>query len=456
MAESKERKMRVAIVGAGICGASTAYYLSKKEKSAEIVVFERSAEVGGRTRSVPYKGHRFNVGAGFFINDNRNVVELMKEFGVASHLSNKDKQSRICWDGDRVHYDSTTWRGFFWLLWNFGPTLFRLKRFLAARLKQFVAIYPKIDLNNGSDFVCETPADFLREVGSLQEVNDSGLEFCRKIGLSPAFVETFLYGFVKGIYINNIAHINGFAMMVTMQGMFQKAYTADGGSDHVVRQMLVHKNDFCSLRLSASVTEIEKVGAQGKYRIQYQGKEKTTKEELFDVVVLATPFQESNISLKNIKLPPQMQVTRQAKRVEVELWEGRVNNEFFGLSASHRLLESLIIMQKAESKLGPINSFDQSQDLGDGDLIYRTESDTKVPEDLLKKMFLKYKRIEDQQWPFAYPLLKPIQPESLPPFVIEKGLYFPSALEFASSCMEIQTIAAKNTVKLILREKEGK
>jgi len=43
----------------------------------------------------------------------------------------------------------------------------------------------------------------------------------------------------------------------------------------------------------------------------------------------------------------------------------------------------------------------------------------------------------------------------LPDIILDSGLYYLNGMEFIASCMEMETIAAKNVVNII-REKEGK
>ena len=46
--------LKVAIVGSGIAGASSAYFLRASYPNASITMFERDELVGGRTRTIPF------------------------------------------------------------------------------------------------------------------------------------------------------------------------------------------------------------------------------------------------------------------------------------------------------------------------------------------------------------------------------------------------------------------
>lgn len=57
------KKSKIAVIGSGIAGLSLARHLSD---AAEVIVFEHSAEPGGRMRSIELDGYCFDSGAQFF------------------------------------------------------------------------------------------------------------------------------------------------------------------------------------------------------------------------------------------------------------------------------------------------------------------------------------------------------------------------------------------------------
>jgi hypothetical protein len=68
---------RVAVIGAGIGGASTAYYLRQQFPLSHISVFERSESVlGGRIHSFEWEGHSFEAGAEVFTTFNYLLYQL--------------------------------------------------------------------------------------------------------------------------------------------------------------------------------------------------------------------------------------------------------------------------------------------------------------------------------------------------------------------------------------------
>lgn len=83
--------MRIAVIGAGISGLTTAYLLSQEH---DIVVFEANDYIGGHTHTIDVQannGRTYAVDTGFIVfNENTypNFMALMERLGVAWQPSN--------------------------------------------------------------------------------------------------------------------------------------------------------------------------------------------------------------------------------------------------------------------------------------------------------------------------------------------------------------------------------
>jgi predicted NAD/FAD-binding protein len=76
--------MRIAIIGTGIAGMTSAYLISEDH---EVVVFESSDYVGGHTntQNVTFNGQQYAVDTGFIVFNSKtypNFIKLMKRLGV--------------------------------------------------------------------------------------------------------------------------------------------------------------------------------------------------------------------------------------------------------------------------------------------------------------------------------------------------------------------------------------
>ena len=93
---------KAVIVGGGPAGLTAAYELSKQ--NAPVVVLEGDPEyVGGISRTVNYKGYRFDIGGHRFFSKSREVEDLWTEIAGADMLD-RPRSSRIYYCGQFYTY----------------------------------------------------------------------------------------------------------------------------------------------------------------------------------------------------------------------------------------------------------------------------------------------------------------------------------------------------------------
>ncbi|QGQ95719.1 TetR family transcriptional regulator [Paenibacillus psychroresistens] len=85
-------KMKVAIIGGGLAGLTTAAYLSE-ESSIEGILFERSPQLGGRAFTYEKSGFTLNYGAhAIYALDRHKITTLEKELGLSFSSKQVDKR----------------------------------------------------------------------------------------------------------------------------------------------------------------------------------------------------------------------------------------------------------------------------------------------------------------------------------------------------------------------------
>ncbi len=78
---------RVAVIGGGISGLTAAYRLrTLLGEDAEIVVFEKTKETGGKLRTVELAGVGYDVGAEAFLARRPEMIALVRELGLGERL----------------------------------------------------------------------------------------------------------------------------------------------------------------------------------------------------------------------------------------------------------------------------------------------------------------------------------------------------------------------------------
>ena len=103
---------KVAIIGAGLTGLTTAYYL--KKKGVDFCVFEQSNKVGGVIQSVEKDGFLYENGPSTGVLGHPEAADLIEELGGACQLeiADADAKYRWIWKGTRWHaLPSGLWGG---------------------------------------------------------------------------------------------------------------------------------------------------------------------------------------------------------------------------------------------------------------------------------------------------------------------------------------------------------
>jgi len=93
---------RVAVIGAGPAGLTSAYLLAKE--GVPVTVFESDAdEVGGISRTAKYKGYRFDIGGHRFFSKSKEVEDLWSEL-LPDDMLERPRSSRIYYRGKFFSY----------------------------------------------------------------------------------------------------------------------------------------------------------------------------------------------------------------------------------------------------------------------------------------------------------------------------------------------------------------
>lgn len=86
---------RVAVLGAGVAGLTTAYELSKK--GVEVTLFEAAPRVGGKVRTESNEGVVYEAGPDSFVTNKPEALELIKELGLDGDLLPTDEKRKTVW-----------------------------------------------------------------------------------------------------------------------------------------------------------------------------------------------------------------------------------------------------------------------------------------------------------------------------------------------------------------------
>ncbi|MBK5264529.1 MAG: NAD(P)/FAD-dependent oxidoreductase [Alphaproteobacteria bacterium] len=97
-----DQAVDVAIIGAGPAGLTAAYLLTKKGYSVTVIEKDPTY-VGGISRTVEYKGFRFDIGGHRFFSKSKEVVDLWNEI-LPDDFIQRPRMSRIYYEGKFYSY----------------------------------------------------------------------------------------------------------------------------------------------------------------------------------------------------------------------------------------------------------------------------------------------------------------------------------------------------------------
>jgi phytoene dehydrogenase-like protein len=437
----ENKKKKVCVIGCGIGGATAVYYLQTMFPEVEIVIYEKNYVVGGRSNCIKVEDKTIELGAQFFNFNNHNLVKFAKENKIEYKKIEKNKYRTVLFDGEQVIFDNNKYFSSLRFMYHFGFTpMYYLNNLINSKKKDFLEIYSVINMDTSSK-AFENPkqlTDYIK-YSDLIEVNAK--EYLEK-KFNKVFIEEFIQGVMRIIYNQNIEDMNGVACMISLIGMMEDSYVFPDGGRKLIESLVQNKNNV-KVNINTSVKSIEMIEENDKkFKVITNQKNK----ELFDVVILAAPFEQAKIQLKNLPHLKNLENMGNYQKVYVYIVKGHINEKFFKLKETEFL--QILTTPKIEEKVKGFNSLNYSCTIGDH-FVYKIESTEKFSQKEFETLFEEFIILKEHFWEFAYPKLTPVNPEKLCDFRLFPGFYYVNAMEKIASCMEMESVSAQNIVKLI-------
>ncbi|KAF7854690.1 hypothetical protein EAF04_010259 [Stromatinia cepivora] len=296
---------RIAIIGAGAGGSSSAYHLQKyaaeSDLAINITVFERSSYIGGRSTTVNAYGNSLEpveLGASIFVEVNAILKNASREFGLSTKSSNTEEAEVLAiWDGAEFVYTQkdSDWK--YWdiakLLWKYGLAPMKTQRLMKTIVGKFLQLYeaPYFPFRSLTERVEELE---LKTVASV-----TGEQFLADNGIGGSFPTDLIQASTRVNYGQNLNVIHGIETMVCMA--IEGATQIQGGNWQIFDSMIKSSN--ATVRLNHTITEISQVQDQEKYYVKTVTTDAIgvshTNEEPFDTIVIAAPLQHTNIEMSS-------------------------------------------------------------------------------------------------------------------------------------------------------------
>ena len=87
--------MKIAIIGGGISGLTTAFYIKQGNPDIDITIFEKEEKLGGKMMTKQIDGFLFEEGSNGFLSNKPDTLELVKESGCEDLLLRSSDKARV-------------------------------------------------------------------------------------------------------------------------------------------------------------------------------------------------------------------------------------------------------------------------------------------------------------------------------------------------------------------------
>ncbi|XP_005385674.1 PREDICTED: prenylcysteine oxidase 1 [Chinchilla lanigera] len=460
-AEPRAPPDKIAIIGAGIGGTSSAYYLRQKfGKDVKIDLFERE-EVGGRLATLKVEGQDYEAGGSVIHPLNLHMKRFVKDLGLSTVPASGGLVG--VYNGETLVFEESSWFiiNMIKLVWHYGFQTLRMHMWVEDVLDKFMRIYRY----QSHDYAFSSVEKLLHAVGGddfLGLLNHTLRETLQKAGFSEKFLNEMVAPIMKVNYGQSI-DLSAFVGAVSMAGADSGLWAVEGGNKVVCSRLLkASKGNL----ISGSVIFIEErtrtklTGNPTKmYEVVYQTGSETL-SDFYDIVLVATPLNQnmSNITFLNFD-PPIEEFDQFYKQIVTTLIKGELNSTVFSSRAKDKFgLSTVLVTDSSDlfiNSLGivsPVREEEHPLPSTAGTYVWKIFSPDVLSKRQIMQYFLSYDYAVKKTW-HAYPLYKP--PQKCPPIILHDRLYYVNGIEFAASAMEMSAVAGYNAALLAYHRWNG-
>lgn len=474
-------------------------YAEQDGVAVNITIFEKTDHVGGRTLTVnPYGNplEAVELGASIFVEQNFILYNASLEFD----LPLRDPYGRgadslvIIWDGEKIVFeqseDSWEWWDLTKLFWRYGLAPYRTKKLVEAAQAKFHKLYESPYF----PFRSLTERAFALDLTSI--TGQTGEQYLIENNIGYSFAHDIIQAATRVNYATNLGKIHGLTTLVSLAP--EGAVAVSGGNWRIFDQMI--KQTGAAIYMNTSVSSIALDSKQAstsdaKYLISTQStdKEDATEETgaiAFDDVVIATPYQFSNIKTEGDIIKTAIDEIPYV-RLHVTIFASpfQMNPEFFNLDDDTKVPTSVLTTLAAgDGVASGVNGAGKAGFFSISSLrtiinpvtlqeeyLYKIFSPEEVTPEFLSRLlgvpipdsFATPQESGDdgetvvlQPISWYYPHVFFSYPQELPRVtfqdpILRDGLYYTSGMESFISTMETSALMGKNVARLIVDDYLG-
>ncbi|SCV72807.1 BQ2448_4344 [Microbotryum intermedium] len=472
----ESRAPKIAVIGAGAGGSSSAFFLShfaaeQKGLEAEVTIYERSGFIGGRSFPVrpwlddPYRisddiGDDENeevvdppveCGASIFVQANKNLRKAARVFNLTLKDHGGEPGGMAIWDGSNFVFTES--KGWGWwdnakILFRYGRAPLTIQSLVKTTVNDFLGLYQAAFVSRGA---FSSLFDFARATNLASMTGSTASDFLinrHKVG--SLFVKELVAAATQVNYGTPVSKIHAVGALVSLAA--SGASQVVNGNRRIFEHFVARSGSRLRMGEGAAVTEIEKIdGDRPRWRVRTSD---ASQAEIYDIVILAAPFHQSNIRIRNSEasklIPPQPYVQLHVSFVITNSSAPRPG--YFGLSDKIKMPTAIFATKDTGVAPGPtFNSLNYlqvlSKEVGDpfgADStwhVVKMFSEDKLAPETMDDIFGEGSVAKTWTKTFlAYPQLDPIRdPDNeLAPVRADEGFYY--------------TVSAFNVVTLLLQD----
>lgn len=428
----------VAIIGAGIGGASAAHFLSELVKQKIHIDLYEAGTVGGRMATTEINNETFEIGASVIHSRNRYMDSFCVKYGM-SKLEEDDDGVIALYDGKEFPYIGSHWEliTLIKLIWRYGRSLNRAFNLVENMLEKFDRIYDWQEsmktFDDMKSLISAMSPTF------VEYLNKTSREGFLEHNINEKFIDEIVMASTKCNYGQG-TDIHQFVGSVSLAGIQSGLWSVDGGNKLIVHRLV---ND------SRAVLKFEEVTGVILKPDETFIVETDKTSRLYDVVIVATPItKDAKLPITFLGFPNEIKVTGKYHRTVATIVHGKVNYTYFGYTEEDSLPDLIMsIGNTFFNSLGSILPVKSSAEKK-RKLVWKVFSSAPLEEHELDALFLERYETQVFDW-LAYPHYTAYDVHKTnDTFVLHKNLFYVSAVEWAASAMEMGAISGKNAALL--------
>ncbi|KAF3906151.1 hypothetical protein ABW20_dc0100554 [Dactylellina cionopaga] len=341
------------------------------------------------------------------------------------------------------------------MLWKYGLSPMRTKSLVAKTVGQFLKMYDE------PVFPWKSLTQTAMNLELTAATTSSGLDFLKANSIYPPFSIELIQASTRVNYGSNLGHIHGLETMVAMST--DNAMAITGGNWQIFHKMV--ETSKASILLETKVTNIERVPSKKTWIVKATKSSGQELQDEYDEVIIATPYQFSNITSNSIQAPETIKYVN----LHVTLFASpfRLSPKYFNYNKE--LVPDMILTtlpddhDREDSDVGPSKFWSVNilrtvdRRLGDGvmrrEYIYKVFSPKYWTDEQIHEMMGLSKDANVLTWKYrklwqSYPVEEPRA--TFQEAQLDFGLWYTAGMEAFISCMETMSLSGRNVAANIV------